>query len=193
MSSKFKYTFVPIAALALLGGGIYLGTVFRPSPLDAESSQISPLRSPEEIKRVRSIPKPKAPQITVPDEPTTTATRINALAALNNPTSDPQTDIRIIEHLLVQARTVFHKLPIGENEEIVAFLQGANPREIQYIPDDDPNLNADGEVVDRWGTPYFFHALSRDRIEVRSAGPDRLHWSEDDVISETQTPELPNT
>jgi hypothetical protein len=35
--------------------------------------------------------------------------------------------------------------------------------------------------VDRWGTPLYFHAISRDRLEVRSAGPDKVMWTEDDV------------
>jgi hypothetical protein len=35
--------------------------------------------------------------------------------------------------------------------------------------------------LDRFGTPYFFHPISETRIDVRSAGPDRKLWTEDDV------------
>jgi hypothetical protein len=43
-------------------------------------------------------------------------------------------------------------------------------------------LNDKGELVDRWGTPYFFHQLSRDHMEIRSAGPDKVMWTQDDPI-----------
>ncbi len=190
MSSKYKYVLITLAALALLGGGVYLGTYLGKSSSDSEyadSSANHPSVSPEEIERIRSIPKPQAPSIDPPStENATNATQISALVQLNNPNTTPQTDILVIEHLLNQVHTVFHELPTGEHEEIVAFLRGANPRGIQYIPDDDPNLNDEGKIIDRWGTPYFFHTLSRHRIEVRSAGPDQLHWSEDDIVSESQ-------
>lgn len=187
MSPKTKYASISLAALALLGGGIYLGSQLgSQSGKKAESAVLTPSVTQEEIERIRSIPKPQAPLTPTAAEPQTSATEINALAQLNNAATDPQTDIRVIEHLLNQVHTVFHELPTGEHDEIVAFLRGANPRETQYIADDDPNLNDEGKIIDRWGTPYFFHTLSRHRIEVRSAGPDQLHWSEDDIISETQ-------
>ncbi len=190
MSSNYKYASLALAALALLGGGVYLGTYLGKPSSNAEYADPSanpPSVSPEEIERIRSIPKPQAPPATNPTAAdATNATQINALAQLNDPNTTAQTDIRIIEHLLNQVHTVFHELPTGEHEEIVAFLRGANPRGIQYIPDNDPNLNDEGKIIDRWGTPYFFHTLSRHRIEVRSAGPDQLHWSEDDIVSESQ-------
>ncbi len=187
MSPKTKYASITLAALALLGGGIYLGSQLgSQNANDNGNNALSQSVSLEEIERIRSIPKPKAPSTPTVAETQTSSTEINALAQLNNAATDPQTDIRIIEHLLNQVHTVFHELPTGEHDEIVAFLRGANPREIQYIADDDPNLNDQGKIIDRWGTPYFFHTLSRHRIEVRSAGPDQLHWSEDDIISETQ-------
>jgi hypothetical protein len=35
--------------------------------------------------------------------------------------------------------------------------------------------------VDRWQTPLFFHVSERSRIDLRSAGPDRQMWTEDDL------------
>ena len=43
-------------------------------------------------------------------------------------------------------------------------------------------VHRDGELCDRWGTPFFFHAESAARMEIRSAGPDRRLWTEDDVV-----------
>jgi hypothetical protein len=44
-------------------------------------------------------------------------------------------------------------------------------------------LNAEGELVDRWGTPYFFHQLSKTSMEIRSAGPSRQMGTTDDLIT----------
>lgn len=188
MPPKTKYATLALTAIALIGAGIYLGSLLNSSSRK-QAERNRTVASAEEIELIRSIPKPKAPDIAELAESETASLEINALARLNDVHSDPQTDIHIIEHLLAQVHTVFHELPTGEHDEIVAFLRGANSRDIVYIPEDDPNLNDDGKIIDRWGTPYFFHTLSRHRIEVRSAGPDRLHWSEDDIITESQSTE----
>ena len=43
-------------------------------------------------------------------------------------------------------------------------------------------LNAAGELVDPWGTPYFFHQLSATEMEIHSAGPDKVMWTRDDLV-----------
>jgi hypothetical protein len=42
-------------------------------------------------------------------------------------------------------------------------------------------LNARGQLVDRWGSPLFFHVRDVSRIDLRSAGPDREMWTADDL------------
>ena len=42
-------------------------------------------------------------------------------------------------------------------------------------------INRNGELCDRWGTPFFFHAESAAHMEIRSAGPDKKMWTDDDV------------
>ena len=71
--------------------------------------------------------------------------------------------------------------PTGSNAEITAALTGANRLGLVLIPRTHPAINAEGELCDRWGTPYFFHSESRRRTTVRSAGPDRRMWTADDV------------
>jgi hypothetical protein len=44
-------------------------------------------------------------------------------------------------------------------------------------------INGNGELVDVWGTPYFFHQLSGTDTEIHSAGPDRIMWTADDLIT----------
>jgi len=43
-------------------------------------------------------------------------------------------------------------------------------------------VNAQGEMLDAWGTPLFFHQLSGHDMEIRSAGEDRQLWTVDDLI-----------
>ena len=50
-----------------------------------------------------------------------------------------------------------------------------------------------GELIDRWGTPFFFHQLSREFMQVRSAGPDRRHFTADDVLWPAADPEVAGT
>lgn len=72
-------------------------------------------------------------------------------------------------------------LPLGANEEIAAALRGKNKAALRALPDDHRAFNARGQLVDRWATPLHFHAQSRDRLEIRSAGPDRKMWTADDL------------
>lgn len=105
------------------------------------------------------------------------------LRDLNGPNSDVTADLRIVQAVLEAFRTSFpaEGNPTGSNAEITAALAGANRLRLVLIPRGHPALNADGELCDRWGTPYFFHSESRRRTTVRSAGPDRRMWTEDDV------------
>jgi hypothetical protein len=71
--------------------------------------------------------------------------------------------------------------PVGDNAEITRSLLGDNLKQVKFPVPEGSQLNANGELCDPWGTPYFFHAVSRDRMEIRSAGADRKMWTPDDV------------
>ena len=74
--------------------------------------------------------------------------------------------------------------PVGDNAEITAALMGKNPRHINFIqPDTGLQVNGNGELVDAWGTPFFFHQLSGQVMEIHSAGPDKKMWTSDDLIT----------
>jgi len=74
--------------------------------------------------------------------------------------------------------------PVGTNPEIAQQLDGENPKHIHFLnPESGMRLNANGELVDAWGTPYFFHQLSAHQMEIHSAGPDKLMWTSDDMVS----------
>ena len=74
--------------------------------------------------------------------------------------------------------------PTGTNAEIVKTLNGGNPQGVRYLPQENLRLNDQGELLDTWGTPYFFHQMSAQKMEIRSAGPDKTLWTRDDIIAQ---------
>jgi hypothetical protein len=106
--------------------------------------------------------------------------------ALNAPESSPQQDAATIRDLIGSFRRLAKGNPIGENEEVTAQLMGRDPRgpAVTLIDPRNPAIDSRGQLVDRWGTPYFFHALSANNMEIRSAGPDRKMWTADDVVGD---------
>ena len=73
--------------------------------------------------------------------------------------------------------------PVGTNPEITRALNGGNPGQVVFVnPDDGLRINEQGELIDNWGTPFFFHQLSGTVMEIHSAGPDRTMWTDDDLV-----------
>ena len=73
--------------------------------------------------------------------------------------------------------------PVGDNAEITAALNGRNPGQVTFVnPEAGQGVNDRGELVDNWGTPFFFHQISGTVMEIRSAGPDRKMWTADDLV-----------
>lgn len=70
--------------------------------------------------------------------------------------------------------------PVGSNAEITQhLLDSGDPQQPIPLPTG-LRTNDHGELCDHWGTPYFFHQQSGTEMEVRSAGPDRKFWTDDD-------------
>ena len=81
-----------------------------------------------------------------------------------------------------QYAAAFGENPVGTNPEITSALSGQNRKQINFLKADGNRVNAKGELVDTWGTPYFFHQLSAHQMEIRSAGPDHVMYTADDLI-----------
>jgi hypothetical protein len=103
---------------------------------------------------------------------------------LNAPTQTARDDVQLLVSVLQLYRNLSHRAnPVGNNAEITAVLTGKNILGYAFIRPGSPAINAKGELCDRWGTPYFFHQISGTIMQVRSAGPDRQHWTDDDVVA----------
>lgn len=106
------------------------------------------------------------------------------LARYGKAESSPQQDLQSLANalsnlvLLIKADDPFR---LGANEEFAAALRGKNRHQLRFVREDHPCFNAAGQLVDRWQSPLFFHALDASRIDIRSAGPDRVLWTDDDL------------
>ena len=105
-------------------------------------------------------------------------------ASLNSPETTTPDDIATIDLLISQFRKHQGGNPVGENDEITAALLGKNPKSLGYLSENSAYIDSGGRLIDRWGTPYFFHAISGDRMDIISAGPDLRHHTADDIVSE---------
>jgi len=93
-----------------------------------------------------------------------------------------QTDLEKINLMLRDYRTLFGENPVGTNAEIMRAIMGANPRHAVLGPPEGLSLNNYGELLDQWGTPFFFHQMSGSHMELRSAGPDKKMGTNDDLL-----------
>ena len=96
---------------------------------------------------------------------------------------EPQIVLENMRRAIINYGSTFSGNPVGSNPEIAAALNGENPKQIKFIdPENGLRINGKGELVDSWGTPFFFHQLSATDTEVRSAGPDKIMWTADDLV-----------
>jgi hypothetical protein len=91
-------------------------------------------------------------------------------------------EVAKVRHMISDYHTLMGENPVGTNAEIMKAVMGANKHQAMLGPPEGQTLNDQGELVDQWGTPYFFHQLSADRMEIYSAGPDKILGTADDIV-----------
>lgn len=103
---------------------------------------------------------------------------------LNSPDNPPLRDLEILQGFLsIYGRAFREGMPIGDNADITAALTGkANTtRPGKLFPDMHRTIR-NGQLTDRWGEPYWFHPNSGNQMEIRSGGPDKRLFTEDDIV-----------
>lgn len=101
-------------------------------------------------------------------------------AAAQTQAGEADENMIAIKESLRSYRSAFGENPIGTNAEISEALTGGNIRRSRFL---DPELRMkEGQIVDRWEHPLFFHQLSRTEMEIRSAGPDGVMFTKDDEV-----------
>jgi hypothetical protein len=104
--------------------------------------------------------------------------------AIGSPKVTPEKETSMVLELFQIYRREFGAFPAGEgNAQFMNALRGANPGKLPIFPLEHPRLDAKGNLLDPWQRPYIFHAVSRDRLEIRSKGPDGEIFTADDVVA----------
>ncbi len=101
-----------------------------------------------------------------------------------DPRLPPENDLTLMSRLMDNAVLLLKSAanrPLSANEDWADLFRGKNSVREVFLPDQHRALNAQGQLVDRWNTPLFFHALGGGRYELRSAGPDQKLWTADDL------------
>jgi hypothetical protein len=140
-----------------------------PQPANAAPAPAAPVsfdQAVEAMKVASTAPRPDA---------------VPAAAASPDVRNRAQGLLARTDRLLRDYARQFGEFPIGANADITRALAGDNPKRIIFVTLDELPMNPAGELIDAWGTPYFFHQVSGTQMEIFSAGPDRQMWSRDDL------------
>ena len=157
---------------------------FTPPPSETPpGAQSGPIRVTSAVvpgmPMIRSTPAPPAAAINVQPIPPP------APGTVPSPEStEAANDLDAVRRMFGDFRTRMGGNPVGTNAEIMKALMGNNPAQMRLGPPEGQRISANGELLDRWGTPYFFHQLSKDSMEIRSAGPDAQLWTADDLVGQ---------
>ena len=119
-------------------------------------------------------------------ETTANTVPVPSVPVAPTPESSSLPPATILDNMRVTIRSyglMFGGNPVGTNPEITKQLSGENPKQVNFLKADGNRVNSNGELVDSWDTPYFFHQLSGTQMEIHSAGPDRMMWTSDDLIT----------
>jgi hypothetical protein len=141
---------------------------------------ITPAASPrpEALANILAPPATNPAATPLPVGPPPTEPEPGAPPALSGATA-----VEAVRSAIQKYGAMFGGNPVGTNAEITQALNGNNPSHALFLSGiPGQQINSNGEMVDPWGTPYFFHQLSGSDMEVRSAGPDRKMWTSDDIV-----------
>ena len=76
--------------------------------------------------------------------------------------------------------------PTGSNLDVTYALLGQNYQKVAFLPASHPRVSEQGQLIDQWGTPYDFHFESSTQVSIRSGGPDKEVYTDDDIILEIE-------
>jgi hypothetical protein len=181
-----------LAVAILFAVGFALCFLFarpQPGPSSVAPPATASSASPGQAIASRQTDAPAVPPPSPPDttagSPSSVAARAGQLIVGTNAVADlpPATILANVRRAVHQYGEMFGGNPVGTNPEITRQLLGDNPRHINFIdPSAGMRVNGNGELVDAWDTPYFFHQISGSEMEIHSAGPDKIMWTADDII-----------
>jgi len=129
------------------------------------------------LPHVESQPPPQLPA------PSTAAESL--LEGYADPATPPIEDLRKIHRVVTGYFSVVKdssRNPIGGNADLAAALQGENPNREVLVRKTNPVFSSESLLIDRWGTPLVVHPEAWRQLTLRSAGPDKTPYTDDDLV-----------
>ena len=129
-------------------------------------------------------PEPVASEVKPPPPAEPTASQ-HLLVGYGDPAAEPTEDLRKLHRVTTGYFSVIKdpgRFPIGGNADLAAALRGENPNREVFLPHGHPAFSDAGLLIDRWGTPLVVHPVAWGQLELRSAGPDRVPHTADDLV-----------
>lgn len=163
--------FIMIAAA--VGTLLYINHRQNPLPVTSPISQVASSRAPDVPQRAVTQTSGNTPENAI----------IHPEGIAFGTAPSPKSEIEVLHRLFRAYREEYRSFPTGEdNAQFIRAMSGGNPRKIWYLPRPHQRIDPQGRLLDSWGTPYIFHAISRDYLEIRSAGPDKEIYNDDDLV-----------
>jgi hypothetical protein len=95
----------------------------------------------------------------------------------------PEAQARLVGNILQIFRESTGAYPTAEdNPGVLRQLLGANTARRGYVSPESPAIDRQGALLDAYGQPYFFHFISSQKLEIRSAGADGAYYTDDDLV-----------
>lgn len=169
-----KVLVATLAAALLIGLALWRPWEDRTRPIESPPTRADRRIPPTDDPPVTPVPAPPVPS--------------PAPAVSVAPSISPEEVQKIrdaIDNLELTLRdfgTALDGNPVGTNAEITAALLGDNAKQVKLEIPSGSSLSAEAELCDIWGSPWFFHQLSATKTELRSAGPDRQMYTDDDFV-----------
>ena len=143
------------------------------------------------IQRQRPSKIPVASRLPIPSPATAPTAAESLLTGYGDPATPPIEDLRKIQRVATGYFSLIkdaQRFPIGGNEDFSAALRGENPNREIFIRAGHPVISPQGLLLDRWGSPLIIHPEAWRELTLRSAGPDRIPYTGDDLaLSPTGT------
>jgi len=172
----------------IIAVGFYLLFLKQPEETPPHPAEISnsekQLRSAEQSQQASLSLRFDQSSAKLANDPLDRASFSEEMLIIDDPESTNQQVMRSLHSLLstIKYLSPGRSYPSGLNVEIANSLLGLNSRKVGYLPADSLRLNKYGELIDTYGTPYWFHTSASNHLKVVSAGPDQTMHTADDIV-----------
>ena len=168
--------------------------IFWPSRPPEPPPEVQPAPQPPPAPQLSDLGKPADLFYTAPQpgqNPEIDMANYHKASQLNSPSQTIHEDLQIVAEFVHLIHKAGLNASFGDNADITAALTGTQyAGQKGHLFPRQHNALRGGQLVDRWGTPFWFHANGPGQLEIRSAGPDKQLFTPDDVSHNPSPPGL---